>query len=141
MHFPRAHTDTDLVVHFVGSNVWHLGDLFNAGNASFPSVDVESGGSLIGLVKAIESLLEIIPPEARIIPGHYELSDAGGLRETYAMLVETIALVRQGKADGRSLEEIQLQGLPGPYDQWGKTGYTGAQEWIANIFSAIEMEP
>jgi glyoxylase-like metal-dependent hydrolase (beta-lactamase superfamily II) len=57
VHFPNAHTDSDLVVHFVGSNVFHLGDLFNAGEDSFPSVDVGAGGTLTGLVEAVEKLL------------------------------------------------------------------------------------
>lgn len=32
----------------------HLGDLFNAGEDSFPTVDVGAGGSLTGLVEALE---------------------------------------------------------------------------------------
>ncbi len=138
MHFPNAHTDSDLVVHFVGSNVFHLGDLFNAGEASFPSVDVEAGGTLTGMVEALEKLLEIIPPGAKIIPGHYKLSDAEGLQQTHTMLVETISYVRDARAAGLSLEEIQKQGLPDPYGTWGKMGYTGADEWIANLVLAIE---
>jgi glyoxylase-like metal-dependent hydrolase (beta-lactamase superfamily II) len=138
MYFPNAHTDSDLVVHFVSSNVFHLGDLFNAGNDSFPTVDLDAGGSLDGLIEALEELLEIIPPGAKIIPGHYGLSDAGELRTTLTMLVETVSFVRRAEAAGLSLEEVQKRGLPDSYREWGKTGYTGAGEWIANIFSAIE---
>jgi len=140
IHFPRAHTDTDIVVHFVGSNVFHLGDLFNAGEASFPSVDIEAGGTLDGMMSALAVVIDILPPGAKIIPGHYELSDAAGLHATHEMLVETVAFVRQAKTSGLSLEEIQQQGLPDPYDQWGKTGYTPADAWITNIFMALEME-
>jgi formylglycine-generating enzyme required for sulfatase activity len=139
MHFPRAHTDSDLVVHFVNSNVFHLGDLFNAGDASFPGVDLDSGGSLSGMVDAIENILAIIPPGAALIPGHYELSDADGLRETHAMLIETIAFVRSSRATGLPLREIQEKGLPEPYNEWGKTGYMGADEWISNVHAALEM--
>jgi cyclase len=99
----------------------------------------EAGGTLTGLVEAVERLLEIIPPSAKIIPGHYKLSDTEGLRRTHTMLVETISHVRKVKAVGHSLEEIQKQGLPKTYEQWGKTGYTDADGWIANIFQALEM--
>jgi formylglycine-generating enzyme required for sulfatase activity/glyoxylase-like metal-dependent hydrolase (beta-lactamase superfamily II) len=139
LHFPRAHTDTDLVVHFVGSNVFHLGDIFNAGVSSFPGVDLGAGGTLEGMVEAVGELLEIIPPDAVIIPGHYELSDAEGLKLTHTMLIETIAIVKKERAGGMTLEEIQQKGLPDPYGEWGKTGYTGEEEWIANIFAALEM--
>jgi len=102
---------------------------------------VAAGGSLTGMVEAVERLLEIIPPGARIIPGHYQLSDAEGLRQTHTMLVETISHVRKAKAAGLSLEEAQKQGLPESYRQWGKTGYTGADDWIANIYEAIDTGP
>jgi formylglycine-generating enzyme required for sulfatase activity len=139
-HLPHAHSDSDLVIHFVSSNAFHLGDIFNAGESSFPWIDLEAGGSLAGLVRAVETLLEIIPPGAAIIPGHYELSDKDGLRKTHRMLVETILYIRGAKAAGLTLEEIQGKGLPEPYDQWGKTGYTGADDWIANVVAALEAE-
>jgi glyoxylase-like metal-dependent hydrolase (beta-lactamase superfamily II) len=138
MHFPSAHTDTDLVVHFVNSNVFHLGDLFNAGVASFPSVDIDSGGTLRGLENALAALLEIIPPGAKIIPGHYDLADAASLRRTYRMVVDTVGQVREGKAAGLDLAEIQEKGFSDLYRDWGKTGYTSAEDWIANIFMALE---
>ena len=138
MHFPAAHTDTDLVVHFVGSNVFHLGDLFNAGKASFPNVDIEAGGTLGGLEEALAELLDIIPPGAKIIPGHYDLADAASLRKTYKMVVDTVGQVREAKAAGLDLAEIQEKGLADLYRDWGKTGYTSAEDWIANIFMALE---
>lgn len=138
-HLPGAHTDGDVVVHFATSNVFHLGDLFNAGISSFPNIDLERGGSLEGLVAALAHLLEVIPDDARIIPGHYEISDVDGLRATHRMIIETAAFVRDQIAAGRSVDEVVGSGLPAPYDEWGLTGYTSGSDWVENLYAAIRQ--
>lgn len=137
-HFPHAHTDSDVVVHFVTSNVFHLGDLWNAGTASFPNIDLEAGGSLAGLIATLATLVETIPADARIIPGHYQLSDLEGLRATHLMVEATSAFVRRQMRAGLSLAGIVELGLPSPYDTWGRTGYTSGSAWIENLYAALE---
>jgi len=116
-----------------------LGDLFNSGNWSFPTVDLEGGGSVMGMLRNIEDLIRLIPEGAKIIPGHYELSDLEGLKATRDMLVETISLVKRKKAAGLSLEQIKKEGLPPKYKDWGR-GYTNAETWIENIYMGLEKE-
>ncbi len=138
LHLPNGHTDTDVVVFFTGSNVVHLGDLYNAGMSSFPNVDLEAGGTIDGLVHNIASLVEMLPADVKIIPGHYELSDLAGLKACHRMLVETIDCVKTKKAAGVGLEAIQKEGLPAKYETWGVSGYTSASKWIENIYNGIE---
>jgi len=140
VHFPNAHTNSDVVAHFVHANVFHLGDLFNAGVASFPSIDVERGGSLDGLLAALAELLDLIPADALVIPGHYEVSDRAGLRRTHRMIVETAAFVRSQIESGRSVEQAIELGLPAPYDSWGETGYTSGSAWIENLYEALDQD-
>ena len=68
VHFPKGHTDGDTVIFFTGSNVVHLGDDFFVGR--FPFVDLASGGSVEGLVGNIGELIQMIPSDAKLIPGH-----------------------------------------------------------------------
>lgn len=130
---PGGHTDNDAIVFFEDANVIHMGDLFNAGDASFPIADLEAGGNAHAILANIESLISEIPDAARIIPGHGPLSDVQGLLAMRNMLRETIALVGDKKAEGLPLKRIQHEGLPAKYDSWGY-GYTSASDWIANIF-------
>jgi cyclase len=136
IHFPKAHTGTDVAVFFTKSNIVHLGDLLNSGISSYPNVDLNSGGSLKGLLRAIKKLIKIIPDDAYIIPGHYDLTDRDGLKVTYDMLVETIGIVRSKKNDGLSLEQIKKEGFPEKYDDWG-TAFTNAEAWIENIYRGL----
>jgi formylglycine-generating enzyme required for sulfatase activity/glyoxylase-like metal-dependent hydrolase (beta-lactamase superfamily II) len=139
VHYPEGHTDNDLVVFFTKSNVVHMGDLWNSGISSFPTVDIEAGGSISGMLKNIEKLIRIIPENAKIIPGHYALSDLDDLRSTWEMLKETTGLVMEKKAAGKSLENIEKEGFPSRYDSWG-TAYTNADTWIENIYDGLDQE-
>jgi glyoxylase-like metal-dependent hydrolase (beta-lactamase superfamily II) len=53
-----AHTDGDIAVFLPSSNVLIMGDLFI--NGSYPVIDESSGGSLRGMVEALEELLAMI---------------------------------------------------------------------------------
>jgi glyoxylase-like metal-dependent hydrolase (beta-lactamase superfamily II) len=137
VHLPNGHTASDAIVIFSASNVVHLGDLLNSGNWSFPVVDLDLGGSIDGLVRNVKSLLDIISPDATIIPGHYEITDRQGLKTTYDMLVETIGIVREKMASGKDLKQIKTEGFPAKYDLWGR-GYAGASQWIENIYNGLK---
>jgi len=137
IHFPPGHTDNDVVVFFTKSKVVHVGDLWNSGESSFPTVDLEGGGDVRGMLHNVKHLIGIIPEDVKIIPGHYELSNLDGLKVTRDMLRETITLVKKKISAGMSLAQIKKEGLPQKYDSWG-TGYTDAESWIGNIYYGLK---
>ncbi|ACY19242.1 MBL fold metallo-hydrolase [Haliangium ochraceum] len=133
MHVPNGHTDGDSVIHFVGSNVVHMGDQFF--NGRFPFVDLESGGSVAGYIANVAKVLEMIPADAKIIPGHGPLASVEDLRGFHAMLTETVGVVRGHMKTGKSLEAIQKAGLPEKYASFGE-GFIDAPTWIATIHAS-----
>jgi glyoxylase-like metal-dependent hydrolase (beta-lactamase superfamily II) len=72
-----AHTDGDVAVFLPASNVLVMGDLFT--NGSYPVIDESSGGSLRGMVEAVEELLAIIDGNSVVVPGHGAAADRAGL--------------------------------------------------------------
>ena len=60
-YLPNGHTDSDSVVYFTESNVLHLGDHFF--NGMFPFVDLEHGGSVQGLTKNVETIINEYPED------------------------------------------------------------------------------
>lgn len=134
VHLPGGHTDGDLAVWFTGSNAIHMGDLFFTGR--LPFVDLESGGNALALERAIARVLEFLPADAAVIPGHGELATVDDLREYHQMLVETIAHVREGIDAGRSLEELQAAGLPEPWSGWAWS-FIDAPTWIAIVHGSL----
>lgn len=131
LHLPQGHTDGDSVVLFKESNVLHMGDDFFAGR--FPFVDLGSGGSVEGLIKNVGHVIERLPEDVKIISGHGPLSDAGGLKAYHTMMVETVAIIREKMEAGKSLEEIQAEGLPEKFAEWGG-GFISTKRWIQIVY-------
>jgi len=130
VHFPTGHTDGDSVIFFTGSNVIHLGDDFFAGR--FPFVDIDSGGSVEGLIRNIGEIIAQAPAGVKLIPGHGPVSTVDDLRAYHAMLRETTDLIRKRMKAGRTLEQLKAEGLPAQWKQWG-TGFINTDRWIETV--------
>ncbi len=130
IHFPAGHTDGDSVIFFTGSNVVHMGDDFF--NGMFPFVDLESGGSVEGLTKNIGKILDRLPADVKVIPGHGPLSDKAGLQAYHRMLVETSRIVHEQLAAGKTVEQIKAAGLGEEWKSWGQ-GFIKSDVWIQTI--------
>lgn len=137
VHFPKGHTDGDTIVMFTGSNVVHLGDTFFVGR--FPFVDLASGGSVPGLVGNIGKMIQMIPADAKIIPGHGPVSTIDDLKDYHAMLIDTTLIVRKHMKAGKSLEEIKKAGFPAKYKEAG-SGFINTDAWIETIYRSYEMK-
>lgn len=71
-----------------------------------------------GLVAAIDRLLQLVPRDAKIIPGHGHVCTYADLQEFRNLLHDTIASVREQINTGKSLSEVQAAGIPKRYDKW-----------------------
>jgi cyclase len=134
IHFPQGHTDGDSVIFFSSSNVVHLGDDFFAGR--FPFVDLESGGTVEGLVRNIGELIGKIPADAKLIPGHGPISTLEDLKSYHRMLQQTTDIVRQKIAAGKTLEQIKTEGLPAEWEPWG-AGFIKTDRWVETIYKSL----
>ena len=130
VHFPSGHTDGDTVVFFKNANVVHLGDDFFV--SRFPFVDIDSGGSVQGLIANVGELIRQIPSTAKLIPGHGPLSTLDDLKAYHQTLVDTSNLVQAEMKKGKSLDEIKKAGLPEKYKEWG-SGFIKTDFWIETI--------
>ncbi|MDH3734011.1 MAG: MBL fold metallo-hydrolase [Gemmatimonadota bacterium] len=137
IHVPRGHTDGDAVIHFTGSNVIHMGDLFFVGR--FPFVDLGAGGSVEGLQDGIAEGLSVLPEDIQIIPGHGPLSDMDDLREYKRMLDETIGLVREQMDAGATVEQVVERGPGDEWEGWGQ-GFINAERWLQTIYQSLSDE-
>jgi cyclase len=134
IHFPQGHTDGDSIIFFTSSNVVHMGDDFFAGR--FPFVDLESGGSVVGLAKNIGDVIPKIPAGAKLIPGHGPLSTIDDLKAYHRMLLATIDIVRQRIAAGKSLDDIKREGLPDEWKPWA-AGFVKTDLWLELIYRSL----
>lgn len=114
IHLPAAHTDGDVGVFFTGSNVVALGDVFVT---EIGVTDYTSGGTLSALVGAIDRLLDRVPPDTWIIPGHGHLARFEDLVTYREVLGGMIELVSTGMDAGLTLADLVAARLPEPWRQ------------------------
>jgi len=135
IHFPHGHTDGDLIIFFTQSNVVHMGDVMFAGR--FPFVDLDSGGNVQGLIDNVEAIVQQLPAEVKIIPGHGPISTLDDLKAYLTMLKETTAYVRQQMEAGKSLKDIQQAGLPEKWNSWS-WNFIPTERWIQIIYRSYQ---
>lgn len=109
-HSYSGHTDGDAMVYFMTSNVLHTGDLFV--NGGYPFIDINSGGNVLGYIKAVENALMLINDDTKIIPGHGELAtkkDYQSFLEMLKFLEGNIsAAIKAGKSKEAVMEDVSL---------------------------------
>jgi len=135
IHFPNGHTDGDGVVFFTESNVIHVGDHFFVD--AFPFVDMNSGGNVLGYTNNVKSLIERMPDDVKIIPGHGRLATLDDYKRFYDMLLSTTDHVKIKMDAGMTLVQIQGQGLPEKWASWGH-GFIKPENWISFIYQSLD---
>ena len=120
LHAPRAHTDGDSIVWFRRSDVLAVGDLVRLDR--YPDIDLARGGSVDGLIAALDRIIEITVPErlqdggTRVIVGHGRLCNEADVVEYRDM----VAIIRDRIADlvkkGQTLEQVKAARPTRDYD-------------------------
>ncbi|MDQ7054586.1 MAG: MBL fold metallo-hydrolase [candidate division KSB1 bacterium] len=134
MHYPRGHTDGDAVVFFTQSNVVHMGDDFFSGR--FPFVDLDSGGDVEGLAGNIGQIINELPADVKIIPGHGPISTLDDLKAYHTMLKESIVHVRKQIEAGKDLAAVKAAGVPKEYSGWGWR-FISAERWLEIVYRSL----
>jgi cyclase len=134
-HVPRAHTDGDLIVHFIKGNVMHLGDVYF--NGFYPFIDSSSGGTAEGLVAALDRVLLLANDQTKIIPGHGPLATKAQLAAYRSMLATVTQRIKALRSSGKSDEEIVAARPAAEFDAaWGG-GFINAQRFVQMMLGVV----
>ena len=137
-HFHHGHTDGDAIVYFPKSNIIHMGDTYFKGR--FPYIDLNSGGSVQGVLKTINEVLFLADSESKIIPGHGSLSNKEELMEYRDVIVTIQDRVKKAIASEMTLEEIKASNLTKEYDEdWGG-GFINSERFVDIIYTDLTKE-
>jgi cyclase len=130
-----SHTNNDVVVWFKKSKVVYVGAVSNGNH--FPSVD--ETGDVLKYKENVQMLLDILPEDVQIIPGHGADGTMEDLRNFQRMLTETEALVKAGLEAGKDLETMQKEDLLKGYESF--ESYTDKATWVAYLEEAFKDKP
>lgn len=133
LHMPAAHTDGDLIVWFRKSDVVSTGDVFST--VTYPMIDLARGGSVQGILNALNSILDITFPAFNnqggtlVVPGHGRIcneSDVAEYRDMTTIIRDRI----QSMIDKRmTLAQVKAAGPSKDYD-----GLYSTPAWTGEMF-------
>ena len=134
LHFPAGHTDGDSIIFFPKNNVVHMGDDFV--RYGFPFIDVSSGGSVQGMIAAMEKATAQLPADVKVIPGHGQLSNLDDVRAFTTMLKETSAVVQKALDSHKRLEEMKQEKILEPWKKWSGD-FVNADAFTETLYNSL----
>ena len=134
LHFPSGHTDGDSIIFFPKNNVVHMGDDFV--RYGFPFIDVASGGSLQGMIDAMEKATAQLPTDVKVIPGHGALSNLDDVRAFTKMLKETSAVVQKALNEHETLDQMKQAKILAPWDKFSGQ-FINSDAFIETLYNSL----
>src|SRR5208282_5790409 len=134
LHFPAGHTDGDAVIFFPKNNVVHMGDDFV--RYGFPFIDVASGGSVQGMIAAMEKATTMLPADVKVIPGHGALSNLDDVRAFVKMLKETSAAMQKAIDERKTMEQMKQEKILEPWKKWSGD-FIDSDKFIETLYNSL----
>jgi glyoxylase-like metal-dependent hydrolase (beta-lactamase superfamily II) len=130
LHQPHAHTDGDSIVVFRHSDVVSTGDVFNM--TSYPVIDVATGGTITGIIAALNRILDATFPQEKeeggtyVIPGHGRISDEADVVNYRNMVTIVRDRIQDMVKKGMTIDQILAAKPTADYDRrWATPSWTG----------------
>ena len=145
-HEPAAHTDGDSVVFFRRTDVISSGDLFTPD--TYPFIDLQRGGSIQGILAALNHIIELAVPENNeeggtyIIPGHGRIYDEADVVEYQTMLTIVRDRVQDLIKKGMTLEQVKAARPTSDYDvHYGSTsGFWTTEKFVEAVYQNLSKK-
>jgi len=134
-HVPRGHTDGDSIVHFPTSNVVHMGDIYFKG--LYPYIDLDGGGTVQGMIAAVQAGLEVADEQTRIIPGHGPLSDRAELQAYHDFLVKARDNVQALIDEGLDLQQAVAAKPTAEWDEALGGVWITPEQFVTFIYNSL----
>jgi glyoxylase-like metal-dependent hydrolase (beta-lactamase superfamily II) len=140
---PAAHSDGDSIVFFRYSDVIAAGGILNT--ESYPVIDVAHGGTINGVLDALNNILDLAIPEFRsqggtmVIPGHGRLCDTGDLANYRNMVAIMRDRIQDLKSKGMTVEQVKAAKPTFDYDglYGSETGPWTTAQFIEAVYKTV----
>src|SRR5688572_3521534 len=146
IHMPNAHSDGDSIVYFRGSDVIATGDLFST--VSYPVIDVDRGGSINGVVDALNKILDLTQPEFRseggtmIVSGHGRIADAADVAYYRDMTTIIRDRIQDMVRKGMTLEQVKAARPTLDYDpRYGNAPGWTTDNFVEAVYRSLRATP
>jgi glyoxylase-like metal-dependent hydrolase (beta-lactamase superfamily II) len=110
-----SHTAGDTIVRFRTANTIYIEDFYR--NFGYPFADQANGGSIKGMLDAVDLFDKVANADTTLVPGHGTFVKKKDLLAYRAMLVDILARVTALRKQGKSLKDVLAANLTAPYDK------------------------
>ena len=113
----------------------HLGDVFF--NRMYPFIDIGSGGSVTGIIAAVDLIIPMLNEQTRIIPGHGPVGSLADLRAYRAMLATVSARMRSLIEAGKTRDEVIALKPTAEFDKLWSWSFMPPERWTGLIYDSL----
>ena len=131
-----AHTDGDTVVSFPAHDILAVGDIFRS--LGYPYSDLRNGGSLPGMIDGLGTMIGLVGPNTRVIPGHGPITDRAGLIAQRDLILAVRAKVAAMIAQGKSIDEVVAAKLTADSDEQVPQGAQTAERFVRWVYVEVK---
>jgi cyclase len=136
---PASHTGGDTVIRFQHANAIYVGDFYR--NFGYPFADQANGGSIRGMITAIDMIAKTAGPDTTLITGHGTLVKTADLFPYRAMIVNILTKTRELIDQGKSLDDVLAANLTAPYDATTKGDTAESKSrFITEVYNELKAK-
>lgn len=142
---PNAYAKGDSFIFFRQSDVISTGNLYSTLN--YPVIDVENGGTINGVIDALNHIIDLAVPAEKqeggtyIIPGRGRVGDEADVVEYRDMITIIRDRLQEMHRLGMSLEEVLAARPTADYDPRYSTSYWPAEKFIEAAYRSLAAGP
>jgi glyoxylase-like metal-dependent hydrolase (beta-lactamase superfamily II) len=129
---PGVHSTHDIMIYFTDSKVVHMGDLLLS--QSFPAV----GPKVEPYLGVLDKVLKAFPEDVTFVSGHGKELTHSGVGAYKKMLLDTIEIIKAGKAAGKTADDLKNQDVLKDYKDWAfYLEFLDTDYWIEAVFQSL----
>ena len=102
----------------------------------FPFIDVDSGGSIEGMIDGVEKVLTQVPADVKVIPGHGPISNLDDVRAYLKMLKETRDAVAKALKQRKSLDQMKQAKILAPWKKYAGD-FVNEDTFIETLYNSL----
>ena len=137
-----AHTGGDTMIRFENADVIMIGDFYR--NYGYPFIDTNNGGTLKGVLEALDATMKLAGPNTRLIPGHGTVIHRDDIVPYRDMILGVRAKVQQMINEGKTQQEVLAAKVTAPYDAKVPGGLlpagagTSADRFVGMVYAQLK---
>lgn len=135
-YLDRGHTDGDVVVQFLKSNVIHTGDAFV--RERYPFIDLTSGGSFLGYIRTLQQIYDLADDQTKVIPGHGALATRADVKALHDKLSDIRDQVIAALNKGTKPEELAALPVATKYDPDFGKGFVKGKDFVLLVAEEVK---